>query len=179
MTDFDELCLCCFEEAAGEPDDGVAAVAQVVLNRTRLQYASDGTISGTIERHAQFSWTEYAMQGSVYARVARTPEDEAARVQQLLGTAQAEPNTWARMKWIVAAVRAGTYQGADFAKVTTDTVLYLNPHISAQQPWQIEANFVCTIGHHDFYRDPPRSGPVTGVIEMTDFAQDATKAALG
>jgi len=179
MTEFDELCLCAFEEAAGEPDDGVAAVVQVVLNRTRLQYASDGTINGTIERHAQFSWTEYAMQGGVYTRVARTPEEEQARIQQLSVVAQSMPNAWRRVQNIASAVGAKTYQGADFAKVTTDTVLYLNPRISAHQPWQIEDNFVCTIGHHDFYRDPPRSGPVTGVVDMSAFAQDATKAALG
>lgn len=179
MTEFDELCLCAFEEAAGEPDDGVAAVVQVVLNRTRLQYASDGTIAGTIERHAQFSWTEYAMQGGVYTRVARTPADEEARIQQLLTTSQSYPTAWARVQHITSAVQAGSYIGPDFHKITTDTVLYLNPRISAHQPWQVADNFVCTIGHHDFYRDPPRSGPVTGVVDMTDFAQDATKAALG
>jgi len=179
MTDLEELTLCCFDEAAGEPDDGVAAVAQVVLNRTRLQYASDGTIRGTIERHAQFSWTEYAMQGGVYTRVARTPEEEQARIQQLFATAEAMPNAWARVQHIASAVMAGSYIGPDFHKVTTDTVLYLNPRISTHQPWQVEANFVCTIGHHDFYRDPPRSGPVTGVIDMSAFAQDATKQALG
>ena len=179
MTEFDELCLCAFQEAAGEPDDGVAAVVQVVLNRTRLQYASDGTIAGTIERHAQFSWTEYAMENQVYTRVARTLADEQARIQQLLGVAQAMPNAWGRVQHIVSAVQAGTYIGPDFHRITTDTVLYLNPRISTHQPWQLEENFVCTIGHHWFYRDPPRSGPSTAVVDMTAFAQDLTKAALG
>ena len=179
MTEFDELCLCAFQEAAGEPDDGVAAVVQVVLNRTRLQYASDGTIAGTIECHAQFSWTEYAMENGVYTRVARTPADEGARIRQLLTTSQNYPTAWARVQYITGAVQAGSYIGSAFANITTDTVLYLNPKISERQAWQIPQNFVCTIGHHDFYRDPPRSGPVAAAADATDFAQAATKAALG
>jgi len=179
MTEFEKLCLCALREAGGEPDDGVAAVVQVILNRTRLGYNSDQTISGTIDRHAQFSWTEYDMVGGVYTRVAHSPDEQAAREERLLAAAQSSPNVWARIQHIVIAVQAGTYTGPDFAKITTDTVLYLNPRISRPQPWQVAANFVATVGHHDFYRDPPRSGPVTGVIDMTDFAQDATKTALG
>ena len=37
MTDEEILTLCAFEEANLEPDQGVAAVARVVLNRTKLK----------------------------------------------------------------------------------------------------------------------------------------------
>jgi spore germination cell wall hydrolase CwlJ-like protein len=42
-------------EARGEPLNGQVAVAEVVLNRARLRYASDGSISDTIFRAKQFS----------------------------------------------------------------------------------------------------------------------------
>ena len=45
--DADLLALCVWTEAQGEPADGMAAVAQVVLHRMHLRYASDGAIPGT------------------------------------------------------------------------------------------------------------------------------------
>ena len=55
MSDGDLLTLCVLQEAGNQVPDGMAAVARVVLNRTRRKYASDGTIAGTILGHDQFS----------------------------------------------------------------------------------------------------------------------------
>ncbi len=64
---------CVLQEAGNQVPDGMAAVARVMLNRTRRKYASDGTIAGTILGHDQFSWIDFAMKGEVYRRVAASP----------------------------------------------------------------------------------------------------------
>ena len=160
MTDLDAIALCAFQEANLEPDDGLAAVVLVILNRMRLRYNSDGTPQGVVFAHAQFSWTEYAMVGGVYTRVAHSPDEVATRAAQLLSDSQRYSFRWARAVRIASEVMAGSYAGNDYAALTGDTVLYINAAISSRQPWEVPENHVCTIGHHDFYRDPPRSGPV-------------------
>lgn len=42
-------------EARGEPFDGKVAVGEVMRNRMRLKYASNGTLADTIFRRLQFS----------------------------------------------------------------------------------------------------------------------------
>jgi spore germination cell wall hydrolase CwlJ-like protein len=42
------LAVAVLDEARGEIPEGRAAVAQVILNRMRLRYQSDGTIAGTV-----------------------------------------------------------------------------------------------------------------------------------
>lgn len=175
MNDSDALALCAYQEAVGEQDDGVAAIVRVILNRTRLGYASDGTVQGTIFRHAQFSWTEFAMVAGHYTRVCETPDQVADRAAQLLAQSQAQAAEWARVTRIVEAVQAKAYAGLFYDQLTDDAVLYLNPAVSAQQAWEVPANLVCRIGHHVFYRDPPRSGPI---VQPVSFAQAATKTAL-
>ena len=44
-----------WQEARGEPYEGKLAVAEVVRNRMRARYASDGTVAGTVLRPRQFS----------------------------------------------------------------------------------------------------------------------------
>jgi spore germination cell wall hydrolase CwlJ-like protein len=46
-----------YAEARGEPWAGQVAVGNVVRNRMRRRYSSDGTVVGTIFRPHQFSWT--------------------------------------------------------------------------------------------------------------------------
>ena len=164
MTDDDALTLCAFQEAAAEIDDGVAAIARVVLNRIRLKYASDGTVQGTVFKPAQFSWTQFAMVDGKYEKVAHDPEHVEARAQFLLLTAKRQVKPWARVTAIVRAVQAGTYRGIFYDRLTDDAVLYVNPEIVARQSWEIPANHICTIGHHVFYRDPPHSGPASHAL---------------
>ncbi|MDR3507601.1 MAG: cell wall hydrolase [Caulobacteraceae bacterium] len=151
MTDADILTLCAFEEANLECDDGLAAIARVVLNRIRRRFFSDGTIAGTVFAHAQFSWTEYAMIHGRYTRVAATPQAVQDRAGRLMAQDKAFTGRWARAAGIVAKVMAGTYAGAAYARLTDDAVLYLNPSIS-KTPWAVPEKHVCDIGHHSFFR---------------------------
>ena len=159
-TDLELLVLNAYMEAAGEPDDGVAAIVEVTLNRARLAYRSDGTVRRTVAWPSQFSWTGFDMVAGHYTRVASSPEEIAARIERLLLSAKSQGTSWGRVADIAARVMARTYQGALYGRLTGDTVLYYNPRIVAGPDWAIAANKVCTIGHHDFFRDPPRSGAI-------------------
>src|SRR5438477_10827167 len=44
-----------WQEARGCSDDEMQMIAEVILQRMREHYASDGTVSGTVLRPAQFS----------------------------------------------------------------------------------------------------------------------------
>ena len=154
MTDAELLSLCCYEEARNQPDDGVAAIVHVVLDRVRLGYQCDHSIAGAITRHAQFSWVEYDMGAGGYHQVAFTTAAELARIQQLLAVAKQDQAQWARCSRIAAQVMAGAYKGgAPYAKLTGDTVLYYNPAACARPAWATPATFVCRIGAHEYYRD--------------------------
>src|ERR1700679_4041202 len=96
MDDLTTLALCGFEEANLEPDDGLAAVARVVLNRARLKYQSDGGVRGTVFFPNAFSWTAWDMEGGAYVKVAHTPEAVDARAVDLLARAKRYPERWRR-----------------------------------------------------------------------------------
>ncbi len=154
VSDADLLTLCAYEEARNQPDDGVAAIARVVDNRVRLGYQDDGhSIAGAITKHAQFSWTEYDEGSAGYHQVAFGMAAELARIQQLLVVAKADKVQWARCARIIQAVMTGRYAGAQFARLTDETVLYFNPAACAAPPWARVSAFVCRIGAHSFYRD--------------------------
>lgn len=150
MDDPTALALCAFEEANLEPDDGLAAVVRVVLNRARLRYQSDGTIHGTVFWPDAFSWTAWQMVAGRYTRVAASAPEIAVRAARLFQQAEGYPAAWARAQRIAAAVQAGSYRGPDYDKLTAATVLYLNPALS-RAAWAIPAHQVCAIGHHVFY----------------------------
>ena len=152
MNDLTLLALNGFQEANLEPDDGLAAVCQVVLNRAKLKYQSDGTIQGTIEWPNAFSWTEWAMVNGHYTKVAFTPEEVQARITDLLARAQMYAAAWARALQIAGEVQGGSYSTPAFDKITPDTVLYVNLAIS-HPDWALPQNEVVQIGHHTFYRN--------------------------
>lgn len=151
MTDADAFALNAFEEANLEPDDGMAAVCRVVMNRTRDKYESDGTVQGTIFANNQFSWTQFEMVDGRYTKVARTALDQQNRASVLLTLAQSYPTSWSRALTISGAVFAGEYSGPEYAAITDDTLLYVNLAIS-QPAWATEDRLVTKIGHHSFYR---------------------------
>ncbi len=153
VSDADLLTLCAYEEARNQVDDGVAAIARVVENRVRQGYQCDHSIAGAITRHAQFSWTEYAMSAAGYHEVAFGTAEELARIQQLLAVARADRDQWERCARITASVMTGRYSTVAFARLTADTVLYYNPDACAAPPWAKAGAFVCRIGSHQFYRD--------------------------
>lgn len=154
MTDDDALALCAYQEARGEPEDGIAAVARVILNRTALKYASDGTIPGTVFRHAQFSWTEFDMIAGRYGRVCWTPEQVDERASGLLDSAQRTIGTWTRVTGICEQVKGGTYPGGpQYQALGSTAVLYCNPTILPHlPPWAVADKQVARIGHQTFYR---------------------------
>jgi spore germination cell wall hydrolase CwlJ-like protein len=134
MDDSAALALCAFLEANLEPDDGLAAVCRVVLNRTRLRYQSNGTIRSTIFWPNSFSWTAWDMVEGRYAKVAFTPGEVAARAAGLLARAKAYPRAWARAGRISQAVLGGSYAGPEYAAMTDDVVLYFNPAVVNPPP---------------------------------------------
>jgi spore germination cell wall hydrolase CwlJ-like protein len=151
----DLLALCVLQEAGNQPDDGQAAVARVVLNRTRMKYASDGTVEGTILHPNAFSWTEWEMLNRVYTKVATDQPSQIKRVRALYELSQ-KALGWAHCQNIAQEVVGGTYSGAAFSAITPDTVLYYNPVAVRGVPaWAKPENHVATIGAHWFYRDPP------------------------
>lgn len=151
MIDADALALCAFQEANLEPADGLAAIPRVILNRMAAHYESDGTIQGTVFKHAQFSWTEYGFSNGRYSRVAWTPPEVAMRAETLLIEAKSYRVAWARAVDICAQVTAKTYTGLDYDRLTDEVVLYDNLAVT-QPPWATPDKLVCQIGHHSFFR---------------------------
>lgn len=153
MTDADLIALCAFEEANLEPDDGIAAVVRVILNRKADLFQSDGTIPGTIfhGNGAAFSWAGYEMRAGKYQRVASGMPALLARAEALLTKAKTYKAAWARVTRISGQVVAGSYVGPDFAKITPSVFMYLNPAIS-NAAWATPDKLVCVVGHHAFYR---------------------------
>jgi spore germination cell wall hydrolase CwlJ-like protein len=172
MTDLEAATLCAMREAANQPDEGVAAIVEVLKNRTALHYASDGTLQGTIDRHAQFSWTENDFVNGRYQEVAFNPAEELARIQTLLAQSEEQAATWARCQAITEAVLAGTFSGPLFDKITPTTVLYYNPQIVAPY-WAATASESVVIGQHRFMAPndlyaPPTLPAVAAAVPAND-----------
>lgn len=149
------LTLCVFQEAQGEPQDGKAAVAKVVLNRTRHDppYASDGTIKGTVFWQNQFSWTSWAMLGGRYTKVAHTWPEVAARADQLYARSVADKLVWAACEDAAMDVLAGTYIGGPgYQALSDDALLYVNLGTVSRPAWADPAKLICRISNHSFFR---------------------------
>lgn len=152
MTDDDLIALCAFSEANLEPDDGMAAVVRVIINRAKDLFQSDGSVPGTIfhGNGTAFSWAAFQMTGGHYGRVANGPAEIAARADKLLAQAQDYRAAWARAQRISQAVVAGTYHGPDYDRLTDAVVLYANLGL-VRPPWATPDKLVARIGHHSFY----------------------------
>lgn len=163
MTDADLLALNIYEEAAGESDEGKAAVARIVRNRMRAKFFSDGTIQGTVLAKDQFSWAYFgfvtkttgqlnpAKHVQEYVRLAHNLTEAEALAETLLK--RTIPRVFRHCSEIGQAVLSGTFYGPLYAKLGNDAVSYLNPRILTKLPtWAIPSRLVVSIGHHDFYR---------------------------
>jgi hypothetical protein len=147
----DLLALCVWSEARGEIDDGKAAVARVVLNRTKLKYQSDGTLEGTILHPAAFSWTQYDYVDGHYVKVAFTPEEQADRVRACFAEAQKSP-AWQVCRFISGRVLSGAYDTPLYRTLTDAVVLYYAPSACKAPDWAKADNLVTTVGRQWFFR---------------------------
>lgn len=114
-------------EALGEPFIGKIAVAEVIRNRMRRGYASDGTVIGTVLRAKQFSmWDDKAR--LLAARI----DDEHPKVQDCIKA------------WELSAT----------SNVTNGAVLYHTIMIDTPK-WATAPSVkrVSTIHRHHFYTD--------------------------
>lgn len=119
--------LTIWQESRGEPQDGRIAVGEVIRERMRRHYSSDGTVPGTVLRPHQFSgWNTNDPNRIVCAKLDDT-NDEYDRC--------------------LAAWRASGY-----TTLVKGAVLYYNPAIIATPPtWAIPDKRVAIIGRHHFF----------------------------
>lgn len=176
MTDDDLLTLCVLQEAGNQPMDGQAAIARVVMNRGRMRYSSDGSISSTILWPTQFSWCEFKMVGRVYTRVASGSAAVLARVERLMVTAKAE-RAWGACAAVTGEVLHGAYRGPLYDRLTAATVLYDNLALACPS-WAIRARRIVVIGQHTFFEDPAHPPPPAPAVANDQLMGDETRQAL-
>lgn len=153
MTDDDLMALCAWSEAAGEPFEGKVAVLCVVRNRMARRYQSDGTVVGTVLHPNAFSGFSFDMVDGKYTRVAHTPEEIAARAENMRIRAMAQPIWPDCLKAVEDSADGSGFVGSEeFQKLTPDTLLYVNAGL-ASPAWATPAKFVCQIARHSFYSD--------------------------
>jgi len=115
-----------FQEAEGEPYVGKLAVAEVIRNRMRARYQSDGTLAGTVLRQFQFSgWNSNSPNRTRSVQI-----DDDSLVVKDCARAWTEANT-----------------GTDIAK---GALLYLNPKL-ANPDWLNRVHIVAAFGNHQFF----------------------------
>ena len=115
-----------YGEARGEEYRGKLAVAEVIRNRTKEKYASDGTIAGTVLRRLQFScWNDGDPNRIVIAKL----DDSDPAVQDCM-TAWHDANL----------------NGTNVAK---GALLYYAPAL-VSPGWAKASMEVARIGHHVF-----------------------------
>lgn len=118
--------LTVWQEARGESKDGQIAVGEVIRNRAKQHYSSDGTIAGTVLAPFQFSgWNTRDPN-----RVLSWHMDDTDPVVQLC----------------IAAWHESTS-----TNLTLGALLYYATTIGAPT-WAHNAKFTVQIGHHRFYR---------------------------
>ena len=121
-----------YQEAQGEDYAGKLAVAEVIRNRMNKQYASDGTVAGTVLRPLQFSGWNAKDPG----RVRNAKIDDTDQIVQDCVKA-----------WEAALAGSNTVHGA---------VLYYNPDprlVPVTPEWAKphSAQEVARVGHHVFF----------------------------
>jgi len=120
--------LCIFAESRGEPYEGQVAVGNVIRNRTRRKFSSDGTVVGTVTSPHQFSWMN-------------TSDAQRTRVLRAL---------WEDPAWKQASK---AWFESEQRQLVGDAVLY---HADYVAPYWAKAHgieLVVRIGRHLFYRD--------------------------
>lgn len=128
-----------WQEARSEPYMGMLAVAEVIRNRMRAKFFSDGTVVGTVLRDRQFSgWNN--------------------RDPNRIPSAQIRIDSsfvWQCAKaWDEAMARPGS-------QVAQGAFSYFNPAVVVP-PWKVDFRLVATIGAHEFYvpKTTPAASPL-------------------
>ena len=155
MDDRTLLAVCIADEAGDQPHEGKVAVGRVVMNRTRLQFESDGTIAGAILHHMQFSgfWCDFV--DGRYTVVAHTLADAQTRAEQKLARYSTAPKLW--LDCLLAADQAMgvapfAVGGPEYEKITGQTVLYFAPDAVETPPvWATQDKLDAVIFRHRFY----------------------------
>ena len=122
--------LTVIQESLGEPYEGKLAVAEVIRNRMRRKYASDGTVIGTVLRPSQFSgWN--------------------SRDPSLLMSAKADDDHMAVRDCIKAWIEAFEHE----TNTVSGSVLYHADYV--KPPWASapSVKLICKKGRHLFYTD--------------------------
>jgi cell wall hydrolase len=116
-----------FQEAEGEPLEGKVAVAEVIRNRMKRRYSSDGTVTGTCLRPSQFSGWNTNSKNRIRALLI---DSENPVVQDC----------------VIAWEQSKT------SNLTAGAVLYLNPSIVNPLPsWANPSKLLASIGNHRFF----------------------------
>ena len=124
-----------WQEARNEPYEGLVAVGEVIRNRMRLKYSSDGTVSGTVLRPMQFSgWNAKDPSRIKSLRI----DDDDATVKKCLAA------------WELSGTGTNHAKGA---------VLYYAPAVVGMPDWAKPevAQKVAEIGGHHFYVPKPNT----------------------
>jgi spore germination cell wall hydrolase CwlJ-like protein len=156
MTDAELLATCIYSEAANQSDEGKAAIAQVVSNRMRRHYQSDGTIAGTVLHPGAYSAFMFDFVNGAYTRVIATHPVDTLQ-DRMLARAQTMEAHYARQAvWPECLTLAeGVVSGNPilFNPLLNDAVLYVNLDIS-HPVWANKARFLAKVGAHSFFADP-------------------------
>lgn len=117
-------------EAEGECFEGKCAVGEVIRNRMKRFYSSDGSIPGTVARRFQFSgWN-----------------DDKTNNARLILALKLDDSSVIAMQCVDAWRQSAT------TNYTKEAVLYLNKALVDPLPsWALSENEVATIGSHTFF----------------------------
>lgn len=116
-------------EARGEPVEGMIAVGEVILERMRRKFMSNGTLVGTVFRPYQWSCWNTTDPNRI----------KALQIDDTTTSVTAAKEAWEKAK-------AGS-------RIAEGAVFYLNESIVHPLPsWAKASNRVATIGRHTFYR---------------------------
>lgn len=127
ISDTALACITIWQEARGEPYEGKLAVAEVIRNRMKEKYASDGTVEGTVLKRLQFSgWNEGDPNRIPSIRIS----DSDLVVQECM-------KAWGE----------ANLNGTNVAK---GALLYCNLNV-VQPGWAKASMKVAQIGHHTFF----------------------------
>lgn len=118
--------ICIWQEARGEDYAGKLAVAEVIRNRMRKRYSSDGSVAETVLRPYQFSGFNT---GDPNRIVSFRIDDNDPVVKECIQAWNDSEHT-------------DTVKGA---------VLYYNPSIVQEPKWVLRAKEVARVGQHVFF----------------------------